>query len=159
MREDYLRLLERFASEALPPASEDMDSSTFSVKHPAETPPTLVARISTVWTWNAAHQNTLALIAGPMSLDEVLMCQDDIWEERVQQVALLVKRDPQVVLVQAVFRFNRFYSASTFAAVRYSPNAPQRQRYSIVSSVFRLGQRQADLDLVHSLRNGDYLHD
>lgn len=158
MKADYLRLLDHFAYDALPPPSDDMRPSTGGTG-PVECQleaGLLTPRVSTVWTWDTSHRKTLAIKISPMSLDE-LLSQDDVWKERTRQVALLAQGNSQVVLVQSLFQFNPLHSAATFAAVRYSPDAPERRQYSIISSVFRLGQRRADMVLARGLRGGTYL--
>jgi hypothetical protein len=46
--------------------------------------------------------------------------------------------DPNVVLVEGMFPFNQSVTACTFMKLRYSPEAPEHERYSIAGNVFRL---------------------
>jgi hypothetical protein len=162
MRRDYLRLLTHFANERLPPASDHMhvvkrfDHAERCAPTP-DTQHTLVPRSSSIWSFDASHRNSPAINFNCMPAGALLSQEGDIWQERSQQIALLAQRDPQIVLVNIYFQHSPSHTASPFAAMRYSPDAPDGQKYSVMTSLLRLGQRGVDLKAERSRREHELL--
>ena len=62
------------------------------------------------------------------------------WTPRIQQFVYDMQEDPNVVLAEGTFPFNQSVTACTFMKLRYSPQAPEHEKYTIVGTVFRLGE-------------------
>ncbi|KAJ3505592.1 hypothetical protein NMY22_g17529 [Coprinellus aureogranulatus] len=143
MREDYIRLLAHSAHYALPPASDDMYLKPLTPEILAAITP---SRTSTVWTFDATYKGTLEINIKLFPLQsKYIPAERDVVRERVRRIARLAEEDPHVALAQGLFRFNLNYVASTFAAVRYSPDSPNPHRYSVITSLVQIRESRAYL--------------
>ncbi|KAJ3516122.1 hypothetical protein NMY22_g14283 [Coprinellus aureogranulatus] len=131
-REDYLKLLHHFANLTLPPTREDMYETGKFV--PNDASEWHAWRDSVVWTWDALHRTALDVRCLLLPLESAMDLLRGTWKGRIEEMARLVQQDPGLVLAQAYFQFNYTTTALTIAILRYSPDAPEGRRYSVVTN-------------------------
>ena len=136
-RRDYLAILEFLATRELPPPAEEM-ILRLQDGLPAAHSGTSRRKSTTLWRWDAVHDESLAIDKVASALPAVDYPRFGPWKQRVAQMILDMQDDPHVVLGEVCFRVDSKRLASTIATLRYLPDESLGRRYMVLNSVFRL---------------------
>ncbi|KAJ3509406.1 hypothetical protein NMY22_g16303 [Coprinellus aureogranulatus] len=140
LKQDYARILDYIANYDLPPPPKARKAPSSLEAHRDDqrfhTPVLHCDKDAVIRTFNMLNPKR-GKVVGIHYLETYLASswgRFGEWTRRIQQLIYDMQEDPDVVLAEGFFRFSETQTACTFLKLRYFPEAPKHERYTIINS-------------------------